>query len=123
VSRRGKKSAPEIDPPGDAYWERTAGFRESLLQLFPKREAKALRRVGRLMFDLVVEANLPDLDGPRDAALTRLEVESALMDLRAVQSHLASISLDVDDTRLAVAAGEAAGNLTPILGALAKVLQ
>src|SRR5262245_53254812 len=121
MSRRRDKS-PEIEGQ-EAHWERTAGFRESTLQMFPKKEAKALRRVGRLMFDLVVEANLPDPDGPRDAALTRLEVESALLDLRATQSFLAGISRDVDDTRLAAAAGEAAGNLTPILGALAKVLQ
>ena len=108
---------------GLSYWERTAGFRESTLQLFPKKEAKALRRIGHLLFYLVTEVDLPDPNGPRFAALARVEVEAAMVDLRSVQSFLVGISRQIDDIRLAAAAGEAAGNLTPVLAALAKVLQ
>jgi hypothetical protein len=133
-SVEGKATPPslssEIEGPGLPYWERTAGFRESLLQLFPRKEAKALRRVGHLLFYLVTEANMPDEDDADDSSLTRREVEAAMVDLRHVQSFLAGISrqvedvvLERDETRLAMAAGEAAGNLAAILGALAKVLQ
>ena len=134
MSRRRKKSSPpthfsELEEPGLSFWERTSGFRESLLQLFPRKQAEALRRHGHLLFYLVTEANLPD-DDPEDSSLTRREVEAAMVDLRHVQSFLASISRQVEDcelkradTRLALAAGEAAGNLAAILGALAKVLQ
>jgi hypothetical protein len=120
----------EIEEPGLAYWERTAGFRESLLQLFPRKEAKALRRVGHLLFHLVIETDLPDEDDPDDSSLTRREVEAAMVDLRHAQSFLAGIArqveecdLDRGDTRLATAAGKAARKLAVVLGALAKVLE
>jgi hypothetical protein len=52
-----------------------------------------------------------------------------MVDLRHTQSFLASISRQVEecelkraDARLALAAGEAAGNLAAILGALARGL-
>jgi hypothetical protein len=136
MSRRGKKKpAPsrfffsELEEPGLAYWERTSGLRESLLHLFPRKQANALRRLGHMLFYLVTEADLPDEDGPEDS-WTRREVEAAMVDLRHAQSFLASIyrqgedyELKGDDARLAAAAGEAAGNLTAILGALAKVLE
>src|SRR5262245_40192187 len=131
-----KNSIPPTHPseleeePGRPYWERTAGFRESLLQLFPRKYAKALRRVGRMLFDLITEGNLPDGPEDADSYSTRMEVEAALVDLRSVQSFLAGISRQVEeaelnraDIRLALVAGEAAASLTPVLAALAKVLE
>ena len=105
MSRRRKNSAPpshfsELEEPGLPYWERTAGFRESLLQLFPRKQAKALRRLGHLLFYLVTETDLPDDDDPDHPSLTRREVEAAMVDLRHTQSFLAGISRQVEDSDL-----------------------
>jgi hypothetical protein len=115
---------------GLPFWERTAGFRESLLVQFPRREAKALRRVGQLLFYMVTEVDLPYAEGDDSRSLTRREAEAALMDLRAVQSFLAGIARQAEDSdlkradlRLALAAGEASAALVVVLGALAEALR
>src|SRR5262245_49674404 len=87
----------EFEVPGLPEWEKSAGFRESLLQLFPAREAQVLRQAGQLLFYLATEANMPD---PDDSSITRREFEAALVDLRHTQSFLASISRQIDDSAL-----------------------
>jgi hypothetical protein len=119
----------EPSQPTSPEWEQTPGFRETTLSFFPSEEAAALRRVGRLMHDLITEADLRDEEMEKESP-TRRELRAALADLRHLQSYLAEIggktettSLEKDDTRLALHADEAAKGLARVVGRLTEVLE
>lgn len=79
-----------VDP---ARWEDFAGFRETfLLQFTPQEANAALRVVGRLLYDMVLEYNQ---HWPRHAeGFTRTEVRAAAGDLRHLQGFLADVAAE-----------------------------
>jgi hypothetical protein len=108
---------PRIIP---AAWEDFPAFRETFLMYFTEPQANAaLRIVGRLFHDLVLEYYHRWPDWPE--SFTGTEMRSALADLRHLEGYLAAIgreheqaSLTEPDIALSQLAAREAGELARI---------
>ncbi len=105
--------------PTPASWVEADSIRETTLHLFDhRRDRTALRRVGRLLHDLALEATRD----PGDESQARAELRAAAADLRYTSGYLFNVirrsadwcTLDADDDRLA----RFAGKLSRQVGAL-----
>jgi hypothetical protein len=101
-------SCPYPTPPS---WVEADSIRETTLYLFDHRkDRKALRRVGRLLHDLALEATRD----PGDESQVRAELRAAAADLRWTGGYLFNVirrsadwcTLDADDEKLARFAGK-----------------
>jgi hypothetical protein len=94
---------PEIDP---AAWEDFAVFRETfLMYLTPPGYAAALRKVGEMLFTMILESYDPWPGWPESS--TRTDLRAALADLRHLEGFLGAVgrehvvsSLGREDDRL-----------------------
>ena len=95
-------------------WNESDSFRETMLQFFEDPADKAaVRHVGRVLYDLAVEASR-DLGG--ESSVTRAELRAVAADLRHTGGYLFHVirraakecSLDESDERLARVAGKLA---------------
>jgi hypothetical protein len=83
-------------PPG---WIESDSFRETLLIHIDFEDGReALRRAGRVLYDVAVEATRGDASSESP---TRTELRAALADLRHLQGYLASIGLAAELSGLA----------------------
>jgi len=78
----------------DEHFERTEGFRETMLANFPPKEAKALKRLARMLFAHALEASERRL--PRKGSWTAGNLDAAVCDL----THLGRFLRSVGDTAL-----------------------
>jgi len=102
-------SLPKSTPPP---WEESDSFRETTLQLLDDPEDReAVRRTGRVLYDLAVETSR-ELGG--EPSVTRAELRAVAADLRYTGGYLLHVirrsavdcSLDEPDERLARFAGK-----------------
>jgi hypothetical protein len=105
-------------------WVEADSIRETTLYLFGSRKDRAaLRRVGRLLKDLALEATRD----PGEESETRAELRAAAADLRYTGGYLFNVigrsaewcSLDESDERLA----RFAGKLSRQVGALVEKIE
>jgi hypothetical protein len=89
-------AVPPIIPPGE--WEDYQGFRESTLLWFTDAETNAaLRTMGRMLYDLVLEwKHWPK----HPEGIVRAELRAAIADLRCVQGFLEAIGQEREATAL-----------------------
>ena len=78
-------------------FEETAGFRATLLYLFPPESVETVRDFGRLLFYMIL-AGEPHY--PEHESQTRRELVAAMEDLQHVQSFLAYIARNAEDVEL-----------------------
>jgi hypothetical protein len=103
--------SPHPTPPP---WEESDSFRETTLQLLDDPEDRdAVRRAGRVLYDLAVVVSRELGTTPEDPSITHAELRAVAADLRYTGGYLHSIgrsaeecSLDADDERLARFAGK-----------------
>lgn len=104
-------SPQSISPP----WNESDTFRETTLHLFDDpTDREAVRHVGRVLYDLAVEATQESGTTPGDPSVTRAELRAAAADLRYTGGYLlnmigrsaAECSLDPADDKLARFAGK-----------------
>jgi hypothetical protein len=115
---------PDRDESTPPPWNEAASFRETtLIWIDDPEDRDALRRVGRLLYDLAVEASRELASEP---SMTRAELRAAMADLRHLEGFLASVgreaeesTLEPDDDALAHFAGRLAGQV----GALAASIE
>lgn len=109
-------------PGVDSYdWEELPCFRETfMMYITPQGYATAFRRLGEMLYSLVLETPA-EWPGWTESA-TRTELRAAAADLRHMQGFLRSVgrerevsSLDAEDAYLSLIAGK----LAPQLGKLA----
>ena len=104
---REQSTAPPIPPP----WTEGESIRETTLHLFKPKDRRALRRVGRFLFDAVIVES--DLGLDIEASITRAELRAAAADLRYAGGYMLHIirqsaedsDLEPEDDRLARFAG------------------
>jgi hypothetical protein len=97
-------------------WEESDSFRETMLQLLDEpADREAVRRAGRVLYDLAVEGTREVGTTPADPSITRAELRAVAADLRYTGGYCAAIrrsaeecSLDADDEELAHFAGKLA---------------
>lgn len=108
----------ESNPQG---WNESDSFRETMLQFFEDPADKtAVRHVGRVLYDLAVEASR-DLGG--ESSVTRAELRAVAADLRYTGGYLLNVirrsaescSLDAADEKLARFAGKLAGQVAALV--------
>ena len=117
-------SLPQSTPPP---WEESDSFRETMLQLLDDPEDReAVRRAGRVLYDLAVEGTREVGTIPADPSITRAELRAVVADLRYTGGYCAAIrrsaeecSLDADDEKLA----RFAGKLSRKVGALVEAIE
>jgi hypothetical protein len=111
---------PESTPPP---WNEAASIRETtLIWIDDPEDRDALRRVGRLLYDLAVEVSQAMAGEP---SMTRAELRAAGADLRHLEGYLAMVgreaeesTLEPDDDALAHFAGRLArqvGNMAALI--------
>src|ERR1700680_3162524 len=114
-------SSPYPTPPS---WVEADSIRETTLHLFDHRKDRtALRRVGRLLHDLALEATRE----PGEESATRAELRAAAADLLYTSGYLFNVirrsadwcSLDADKEKLA----RFAGKLARQVGALVEKIE
>jgi len=102
---------PSLQQSTSPPWIEADSIRETTLMLLDSRKDRAaLRRVGRLLKDLALEATRD----PGDESATRAELRAAAADLRYTGGYLFNVirrsaewcSLDESDERLAYFAGK-----------------
>ena len=107
-------SPQSISPPSPP-WVEGDSIRETTLYLYDQpRDRAALRRVGRLLYDLVIFDSNLGLD--REKSITRAELRAAAADLRhtgdflfhVVRRSAEDCDLDSEDDELARFAGKLA---------------
>jgi hypothetical protein len=86
---------PDFPPPPPRAvakdWERWEGFRFTFLRHFPRPEdSDALRYIGQLLYDLVLEVPHPDWPQPPGPE-TRWELVAVLGELRFLEGFLTSV--------------------------------
>lgn len=82
------QGSPQSTSPTPPPWEESDSFRETTLQLLDSRKDRtALRRVGRLLHDLALEATRD----PGDESSTRAELRAAAADLRYTSGYLFNV--------------------------------
>ena len=116
---------PQSTPPP---WEESDSFRETTLQLLDDPEDRdAVRRAGRVLYDLAVVVTREVGTTAADPSITRAELRAAAADLRHTGGYLLHVirrsaelcSLDADDERLA----HFAGKLSRQVAALAEKIE
>jgi hypothetical protein len=115
---------PESIPPP---WNESDSFRETtLIWINDPDDREALRRVGRLIYDLAIEATSYE---PAEPSQTRAELSAALADLRYLEGYLAAVgreaeesTLEPEDDALSHFAGRLAGQVGSLAAAIEKVL-
>jgi hypothetical protein len=124
-------SCPESTPPPTPPpppWTEADSVRETPLQLLDDPEDRAaVRRAGRVLYDLAIEATREQGTIPGDPSLTRAELRAVAADLRYTGGYLLHVirqsaedcSLDPADDRLARFAGKLAGRV----GALVEKIE
>jgi hypothetical protein len=92
-------------------------------------DREALRRVGRLIYDLALDATQTEPSDPGESSMTRAELRAATADLRHLEGYLASLgreaeesSLEPDDDALAHFAGRLAGQVGSPAAAIERTL-
>ena len=110
--------SPRSTPPP---WNEQDAFREITLQNFPRRDRKALRRVGRLLYRVSLETRAPSGE-----SLLRDELRAVGADLRYLTGYCAMLGkyaewheLDEADEALA----HFAAALAPRVGALIEAIE
>ena len=110
--------------PIPADFEETAGFRATLLYLFPPERVETVRKFGRLLFYMILagEPYYPD-----EESQTCREIQAAREDLLHVQSFLEYIarkpkdlSLERQDRRLCHFAGKLALSVGRVIAEIEK---
>jgi hypothetical protein len=98
------------DPPSIWDWEKAPAFRNTFLYHFKPEDRTTFTHLGRLLYDLIIEAPAMGADDPESS--TRAELRAAAQDLTHLGAFLASIgkehkvsSLDSQDERLSRKAG------------------
>jgi hypothetical protein len=108
------QGSPQSTPP---TWEESDSFRETTLQLLDDPEDReAVRRAGRVLYDLAVVVTREVGTTPADPSVTRAELRAAAADLRYTGGYLLHVirrsaelcSLDKSDEKLARFAGKLA---------------
>src|ERR1700731_1709588 len=103
---------PEAKPdlPSIWDWEKAPAFRSTFLYHFKPEDRTIFTHLGRLLYDLIIEAPAMGADDPESS--TRAELRAAAQDLTHLGAFLASIgkehkvsSLDSQDERLSRKAG------------------
>jgi hypothetical protein len=103
---------PEVkpDPPSMWDWEKAPAFRNTFLYHFKPEDRTTFTHLGRLLYDLIIEAPAMGADDPGSS--TRAELRAAVQDLAHLGAFLASVgkehkvsSLDSQDERLSRKAG------------------
>ena len=104
-------------------WVESDSIRETTLHLFDKRgDRNALRRVGRLLYDLAVETGQLG----RGPSLTRAELRAVAADLRYTGGYCAMVGRSADESALDPpddALARFAGRLARKVGALAEAIE
>jgi hypothetical protein len=117
--------SPHPTPPP---WEESDSFRETTLQLLDDPEDRdAVRRAGRVLYDLAVVVTREVGTTAAEPSITRAELRAAAADLRHTGGYLLHVirrsaelcSLDADDERLA----RFAGKLSRQVGALVDKIE
>jgi len=106
-------SLPQSTPPP---WEESDSFRETTLQLLDDPEDRdAVRRAGRVLYDLAVVVSRELGTTPEDPSVTHAELRAVAADLRYTGGYLRAIrrsaeecSLDAAEEALALFAGRLA---------------
>lgn len=78
--------------PHEKAWEKTEGFRETCLLLFSQKEARALRRIARMLFFGALESSRWDF--ARQGSWTEAKLRAATRDL----GHLVRFFRDAADS-------------------------
>jgi hypothetical protein len=115
--------SPQSIPPS---WNESESFRETtLIWIADAADREALRRVGRLIHDLALEATREPSD-PGEPSQTRAELGAVVAELRHLEGYLAMVgreaeesTLEPDDDALAHFAGKLAGRV----GALVEKIE
>jgi hypothetical protein len=111
-------------------WNESDSFRETTLQNFDDPEDReAIRRVGRLLYDLAVETSQdlgtsPEPEG--DPSLTRAELRAIAADLRYLAGYCAMVGRMAEDftlERAENALAHFAGDLSGKVGALVGLIE
>jgi|SRR5579863_695831 len=114
-----------LDHRQEPSWDESDSFRETTLRQFgDPQDREALRRVGRMLYDMALETTLGTTQAQLDeSSLTRAELRAVLADLRYLEGYLSLLgrsskecSLLPADDALARFAGRLAGKV----GALAR---
>jgi hypothetical protein len=117
---------PSYDHGTAPPWVEGDSIRETTLHLYDQpRDRAALRRVGRLLYDLMVFDSNMGLD--REESVTQAELRAAAVDLRYTAGYLRNIirqsaedcDLDPEDDKLA----HFAGKLSRQVGALVDKIE
>ncbi|HEY6320162.1 MAG TPA: hypothetical protein VJA16_01245 [Thermoanaerobaculia bacterium] len=95
-------------------WNESDSFRETLLQLFDDpADREVVRRAGRVLYDLALDATRENGTTPEDPSITRAELRAIATDLRHaggccayVRRSIIECSLDEPDEKLARFAGK-----------------
>ncbi|HVT19732.1 MAG TPA: hypothetical protein VHQ90_26550 [Thermoanaerobaculia bacterium] len=103
-------------------WNESDSIRETTVHLFRhRRDRNALRRVGRLLYDLAIETGQVG----RGPSITRAELRAVAADLRFAAGFLGMVrrtadesALDSPDEALARFAGKLAGKVTVLVEAI-----
>jgi hypothetical protein len=115
---------PDFTPPP---WNESDSIRETtLIWINDPDDREALRRVGRLIYDLAVEATSYE---PAEPSQTRAELSAALAEFRYLEGFLALVgrqaeesTLEPDDDALAHFAGRLAGQVGSLAAAIERTL-
>ena len=94
---RPKSTLPADPTPADV--EESIGFHETLLTLFQPEDAAALRRVGKLLYSLVLEGDSPNFGGEGESVIGR-ELNAALVDAVSLRDYLWAIGQQIGDNEL-----------------------
>ncbi|HEY6322997.1 MAG TPA: hypothetical protein VJA16_15715 [Thermoanaerobaculia bacterium] len=112
-------------------WNEGDSFLETaFLHIQDHEDREALRRVGRLIYNMSLEVRIDQTLADDEESQTRAELRAVLADLRHVQGFLACVlresvesSLDADEQALSVLAGSFAGRVAAIADALEEELR
>jgi hypothetical protein len=120
---RPKSTLPHPPDPEDL----SGGFKEVTLAYFQPEDAAALRRIGKLLHSLILEAT--PYFGAEDESLTERELEAALSDLVDARHAFWGIgrsgettSLHPSDARLSRFAVEVTAGLDKIIAVIEEAL-
>jgi hypothetical protein len=104
-------------------WNEADSIRETLLVCIDNPDDReALRKVGRMLYHLAVEATR----WPSHESLTRIDLGAAAADLRHLEGFLAMVGRTAEESSLSVtdeALARFAGKLAARVGALAESIE
>lgn len=121
--QRGDLRSKRRPMPENEAWIEADSIRETtLICLDDPEDKEAVRRVGRLLYNLAVETT----SFPGDESITHAEMRAAAVDLRFTEGFLRSVRQSADDSALAPADNRLAHFAAYVarkVGALALVLE